>query len=105
MTDMIAWVTTDSRLGGDPGITVTYYSGDGGITQEHDLPMSDLDREMLADAYGRLPEGLADQLLADMGYERSEDWKDSGGQWGAHVSLAREPGDVECAEADLEGSE
>jgi hypothetical protein len=87
---MIAWATTDKRLGGDPGITVTYYSGDSGITQEHDLPVSDLDRETLGDEYGRLYLPLADRLLAANGYEREEDWASSGGQWGARVSL-REP--------------
>jgi hypothetical protein len=93
MSGLIAWATVPgNNLGADPGITVTTYSGDGGVTQEYDLPASELDRDFLLDAYSEFNARHADELLARAGYERTGEWQESGGQWGADVDLTPSKG-------------
>jgi hypothetical protein len=86
--ELIAWATTGKSLA-DPGITVTTYD-DLRVTNEHDLPISDLERAQLADAEGNdgeLHRGNADRLLDDHGYARTGPWTESGPQWAARVEL------------------
>jgi hypothetical protein len=86
--ELIAWATTGKTLGAgaDPGITVTTYE-DLLVKSELDLPASELERAQLADAenYGTLHQGNADRLLADAGYQRTGEWRESGAQWSATV--------------------
>lgn len=82
---LIAWATTsDNPLGVDAGIHVEQSDpaseDPGGSALASETVDSALDGED-----GRLDTAAADQLLAGMGYRRIDDWRDSGGQWGAPV--------------------
>ncbi len=73
---MIAYATTlDNPLGADSGVSV---HDDTGQIAAHAM-------ELTVDEYGHLAADAADEALTQLGFRRTGDWTESGGQWATEV--------------------
>lgn len=83
--DLVAWATTARSMPeADPGISVTRRLG-GDWLAYSDASALDPDWGMLDGDPDELDTEAADSELASLGYRRTGDWTESGGQWAADV--------------------
>jgi len=87
--ELIAFVTTSrNNLGADAGISVEEAVTEDGILREHNEIARTADAGTLLDDGDALNEDAAEAMLLGLGYSLVSPFRESGGQWAAHVERA-----------------